>query len=74
MGLVAEYLNEIYKRHRRNVEDHLKGHEVKACYLWLSVGYFLHGHGAHEDKSFASPEQWEQLVTDTGRRREASIL
>jgi len=67
MSLAKEYLQGIHDRHRRNIVNHLAGEPIHPNDLWLSVGYFLYGAGFAVDISFATPEQWEQLIKDTGR-------
>lgn len=55
-----------YRKHRQVILGYLKDN-IYSVELWFAVGYFAYGAGQYSDHSFATTEQWEKLLTDTGR-------
>jgi hypothetical protein len=60
-------LRQVHDNHKMVIEQHLSTGTADANRLWLAVGYFYAGSGRFLDHSFVTPEQWNQLLKDTGR-------
>lgn len=69
LDAAGERLRNSHGAHFHTVRDYLTGREVVPSKLWLSVGYFIHGTGAHATiKPWKTTEQLDQLLEDTGRK------
>lgn len=56
------------KTHKETILGQLRGTSPSTfAELWCAVGYYQHGNGRSEDKSFATPEEWQKLLEETGR-------